>query len=74
LARHRPPAAPIRLNDADETRNNILEVAASEFADKGLDGARIDEIAEKTASSKRIGPAKHSIPHIPFVKFHFMTF
>jgi len=54
LARHRPPAAPIRLNDADETRNNILEVAASEFADKGLDGARIDEIAEKTASSKRM--------------------
>ena len=54
MARHRPPAAPIRLNDADETRNNILEVAASEFADKGLDGARIDEIAEKTASSKRM--------------------
>jgi AcrR family transcriptional regulator len=43
-----------RLNDADETRNNILEVAAREFADKGLAGARIDEIAEKTASSKRM--------------------
>ncbi len=43
-----------RLNDADETRNNILEVAAREFADKGLSGARIDEIAEKTASSKRM--------------------
>lgn len=44
----------IRSNDADETRNNILEVAAREFADKGLAGARIDEIAEKTSSSKRM--------------------
>ena len=55
MARPRPlPDAPTRHNDADETRNNILEVAAREFADKGLDGARIDEIAEKTASSKRM--------------------
>ncbi len=55
MARTSPmPAAPTRHNDADETRNNILEVAAREFADKGLDGARIDEIAEKTASSKRM--------------------
>jgi AcrR family transcriptional regulator len=46
--------AEIRQHDADETRNNILEVAAREFADKGLAGARIDEIAEKTASSKRM--------------------
>lgn len=43
-----------RLNDAEETRNNILEIAAREFADKGLSGARIDEIAEKTNSSKRM--------------------
>ena len=43
-----------RSNDADETRNNILEIAAREFADKGLAGARIDEIAEKTSSSKRM--------------------
>jgi AcrR family transcriptional regulator len=47
------PAA-TRPSDAEETRNNILEVAAREFADKGLSGARIDEIAEKTASSKRM--------------------
>lgn len=38
----------------DETRENILEVATREFADKGLAGARIDEIAERTASSKRM--------------------
>jgi AcrR family transcriptional regulator len=43
-----------RSNDADETRNNILEIAGREFADKGLAGARIDEIAEKTSSSKRM--------------------
>jgi AcrR family transcriptional regulator len=51
-----PKASPaeLRQNIADETRNNILEVAAREFADKGLAGARIDEIAEKTASSKRM--------------------
>jgi AcrR family transcriptional regulator len=47
-------AADVRHNDPDETRNNILEVAAREFAEKGLAGARIDEIAEKTASSKRM--------------------
>lgn len=44
----------VRSSDADETRNNILEIAAREFADKGLAGARIDEIAEKTSSSKRM--------------------
>ncbi len=53
---HLPKARPsdLRQHDAEETRNNILEVAAREFADKGLAGARIDEIAEKTASSKRM--------------------
>ena len=43
-----------RSLDALETRENILEVATREFADKGLAGARIDEIAEKTNSSKRM--------------------
>jgi len=36
------------------TRRNILEVAIREFAKKGLAGARIDEIAAQTASSKRM--------------------
>jgi len=40
--------------EASDTRENILEVATREFADKGLAGARIDEIAERTASSKRM--------------------
>ncbi len=48
------PTSDLRANDAEETRNNILDVATFEFADKGLAGARIDEIAEKTASSKRM--------------------
>ncbi len=43
-----------RRKEALETRENILEVATREFADKGLAGARIDEIAEKTNSSKRM--------------------
>ncbi len=41
-------------DEASETRENILEIATREFADKGLAGARIDEIAERTASSKRM--------------------
>ena len=43
-----------RSREAAETRDNILLVATREFADKGLAGARIDEIADKTASSKRM--------------------
>jgi AcrR family transcriptional regulator len=41
-------------HDADKTRSNILDVATQEFAEKGLAGARVDEIAEKTNSSKRM--------------------
>jgi AcrR family transcriptional regulator len=43
-----------RAVEAEETRFNILEVATEEFADKGLSGARIDEIAERTNASKRM--------------------
>ncbi len=39
---------------AQETRENILDVATDEFSEKGLAGARIDEIAERTATSKRM--------------------
>jgi AcrR family transcriptional regulator len=48
------PASRPSTNDPEQTRANILEVAAREFAEKGLAGARIDEIAEKTNSSKRM--------------------
>ena len=48
-----PPPQP-RTNDPDRTMANILEVATAEFADKGLSGARIDEIAAATRTSKRM--------------------
>ena len=43
-----------RVNDPERTMANILEVATAEFADKGLSGARIDEIAAATRTSKRM--------------------
>jgi AcrR family transcriptional regulator len=58
-ARHRPlknaaRAPQPRTNDPERTMANILEVATAEFADKGLSGARIDEIAAATRTSKRM--------------------
>lgn len=47
-------AAPQRTNDPERTQANILEVAEAEFGEKGLAGARIDEIAELTKTSKRM--------------------
>ncbi|HWO62229.1 MAG TPA: TetR/AcrR family transcriptional regulator [Umezawaea sp.] len=43
-----------RSRDAERTRAEILAVAAHEFADKGYDGARVDEIAAKTRTTKRM--------------------
>jgi len=43
-----------RAADSEATKANILDVARQEFADKGLSGARIDEIAERTNTSKRM--------------------
>ncbi len=40
--------------DPEGVRANILEVALKEFADRGLSGARMDEIAAKTRTSKRM--------------------
>jgi len=45
---------PGRTNDPERTRAEIIEVATREFADKGLAGARIDEIADATRTSKRM--------------------
>ena len=49
-----PQAAATRTNDPQRTMAGILEVALREFADKGLSGARIDEIAAATRTSKRM--------------------
>jgi AcrR family transcriptional regulator len=55
-SRRKPPAKaapPARIHDPDGTMQDILAVATEEFASKGLSGARIDEIAERMATSKR---------------------
>jgi AcrR family transcriptional regulator len=49
------PAGEARpARDGAATRRNILEVATRHFAEKGYSGARIDEIAAETATSKRM--------------------
>lgn len=47
-------AAPKRKNDPERVKKNIVDVATEEFASHGLSGARVDEIAAKTATSKRM--------------------
>ena len=42
------------LRDAERTRADILDVATREFADRGYNGARVDEIATKTRTTKRM--------------------
>jgi AcrR family transcriptional regulator len=48
------PKETSRTNDPERTRANIMQVAAAEFGEKGLAGARIDEIAALTQTSKRM--------------------
>jgi AcrR family transcriptional regulator len=45
---------PGRQRDAERTRLEILEVATREFADQGFAGARVDEIADRTRTTKRM--------------------
>jgi AcrR family transcriptional regulator len=40
--------------DPELTRQNIVAVATKEFAEKGYSGARVDEIAARTNTSKRM--------------------
>jgi AcrR family transcriptional regulator len=49
-----PEVAPERTRDADRTRAEILAVATTEFADRGYAGARINEIADKLSTTKRM--------------------
>jgi AcrR family transcriptional regulator len=44
----------VRPRDADRTRAEILDVATAEFAQLGYTGARVDEIAAKTSTTKRM--------------------
>ena len=43
-----------RTQDPEGVRQNILEVATAEFTEKGFSGARVDDIAAKTNTSKRM--------------------
>ncbi|MEX0344351.1 MAG: TetR/AcrR family transcriptional regulator [Rhizobiaceae bacterium] len=43
-----------RKRDADATKSRILEAAKKEFARLGLGGARVDEIADKAKTNKRM--------------------
>ena len=43
-----------RTNDPDGVRRNIVEVATVEFAQRGYGGARVDAIAARTRTSKRM--------------------
>jgi AcrR family transcriptional regulator len=43
-----------RKPDAARTRADILDAARAEFTDHGLSGARVDAIAEKTRTTKRM--------------------
>ncbi|MCD2181892.1 TetR/AcrR family transcriptional regulator [Rhizobium sp. GN54] len=49
-----PRSANGRKNDPQRTREDILIVATEEFATHGLAGARVDAIAERTRTSKRM--------------------
>jgi len=51
LASGKPKSMP---RDADLTRKRILAAATAEFARKGLGGARVDEIALRSKSNKRM--------------------
>ncbi len=45
---------PERSRDRERTQSEILEVATREFAEHGYSGARVDEIAERTRTTKRM--------------------
>jgi AcrR family transcriptional regulator len=43
-----------RKYDPEETKRNILDIATQEFSAMGLTGARVDAIAERTNTTKRM--------------------
>jgi AcrR family transcriptional regulator len=54
LAAHKKKGRRPRVNDPEGTKRNIVDVATREFAQKGYGGARVDAIAERTRTSKRM--------------------
>ena len=51
---HSSKARRQRVNDPEGTKRNIVEIATEEFAGKGFSGARVDDIAARTKTSKRM--------------------
>jgi AcrR family transcriptional regulator len=49
-----PKRSRIRTNDSARTRQDIIDVATEEFSEHGLSGGRVDDIAERTRTSKRM--------------------
>lgn len=48
------PGRKTRKNNPEKTRQDILQAAVAEFVEQGLSGARVDSIAERTRTSKRM--------------------
>lgn len=48
------PAKPVRKRDSAGTRARILNVATREFANKGYEGAKTDDIADRARINKRM--------------------
>ena len=44
----------VQSRDAERTRSELLEVATEVFSEQGYSGARVDEIAERTRTTKRM--------------------
>lgn len=44
----------VRTRDAERTQKDILREATAEFAERGFAGGRVDEIAARTATTKRM--------------------
>jgi AcrR family transcriptional regulator len=49
-----PDALPERQRDPQRTQLDILDVATREFAERGYSGGRVDEIAARTRTTKRM--------------------
>lgn len=49
-----PRRSRTRTNDPARTKQDIIDVATEEFSEHGLSGARVDDIAERTRTSKRM--------------------
>lgn len=53
-ARGRETAVKKRIRNPEQTKRRIIEFAIEEFTERGLDGARIDTIAEQAETNKSL--------------------